>query len=219
MNILLNLYNFDEPWAKEKLKNILKADSRVLVIPFSFSDEKMQGNDDWVKHYGKREGIWYEQIIRPFQAYGIKEDQIEWLDYYLDTAETGKRKIHQSDIIFFTGGIPDKIVERLEEAGLMQAIQQFHGIVMGSGAGAMVQFREYHITRDEHYHVYGYGHGLDFIRDFEIEVHYTDSYEQRESIRFYKRERGKKLYAMEDEGGIIVEDNGHLTFMGKVVEL
>ena len=46
MNILLNMYNFDEPWAKQVLQDVISPKSKVLIIPFSFYDEEMQGNDE-----------------------------------------------------------------------------------------------------------------------------------------------------------------------------
>lgn len=215
MNILLNQYNFDEPWAKPALENIIKPDSKVLIVPFSFKDDLMQGNCDWIKHYGNISGKWYPEIVRPFLQYGLKEEDLTWLDYYLDTAETAKKKIWKSDIIFFTGGLPDKTMDRLAEAGLVQAIQQFTGVIIGCGAGASIQFQEYHITPDEDYDEYAYRHGFNFIRDFEIEPHYAGTPVQEEAIKRYKRERGKTLYAISDQGGIIFDD-GKLTFFGDV---
>ncbi|MGN0483351.1 MAG: Type 1 glutamine amidotransferase-like domain-containing protein [Lachnospiraceae bacterium] len=218
MNILLNSYNFDEPWAKPALETIIKPDSKVLIIPFAFHDENMQGNCDWIRHYGNISGKFYPQIIRPFLNYGLKEDDLTWLDYYLDTAETAKKKIWKSDIIFFTNGLPDKTMDRLDEAGLVQAIQQYTGTIIGCGAGAQIQFQEYHITPDDDYNEYAYYQGFNFIRDFEIELHYSGTMLQDESIRRYKRERGKTLYAMGEEGGIMVEDS-EVKLIGSVREV
>lgn len=218
MNVLLNMYNFDEDWAKPVLKDIIKPTSRVLIIPLSFHDDEMQGNDDWVHMYSKGKGKWYRDIIRPFLSYGVKESNITWLDYYLDTNSSAKHKMLRSDIIFFTGGLPDKIMERLDEAGLIMAVRQYHGTIIGCSAGALVQFQEYHITPDKDYAGYGYRNGLEFIRDFEIEVHYEGTQEQLSSIRRYKRERNKPIYAMGNKGGIVV-DKDKIILMGDVKEV
>ena len=74
---------------------------------------------------------------------------------------------------------------------------------------------EYHITPDEDYDTYGYYPGLGLLEGFEPEVHYAASEVQKESIRRYLRERGKPIYAMTNQGGLVVRD-GEITPMGKV---
>ena len=97
----------------------------------------------------------------------------------------------------------------------MEPIQRFPGIVMGCSAGAMMQMTEYHITPDEDYDTYGYYSGLGLLEGFEPEVHYAASEVQTESIRRYLRERGKPVYAMTNQGGLVVQ-NGIITTMGQV---
>ena len=104
---------------------------------------------------------------------------------------------------------------RLEEWGLVEPIRQFPGIVMGCSAGAMMQMTEYHITPDEDYDTYGYYPGLGLLEGFEPEVHYAASEVQKESIDRYLRERGKPVYAMTNQGGLVVR-NGEITPMGEV---
>ena len=86
---------------------------------------------------------------------------------------------------------------------------------MGCSAGAMMQMTEYHITPDEDYDAYGYYPGLGLLEGFEPEVHYAASEVQTESIRRYLRERGKPVYAMTNQGGLVVQ-NGIITTMGQV---
>ena len=117
-----------------------------------------------------------------------------------------------------TGGLPDVFYDRLTEWGLAEPIQAFPGIVMGCSAGAMVQMTEYHITPDEDYDSYSYHPGLGLLEGFEPEVHYAASTVQKESIARYLRERGKPVYAMTNQGGLVVED-GSIIPMGEVTRL
>ena len=48
------------------------------------------------------------------------------------------------------------------------------------------------------------------------EVHYAASSVQKESIARYLRERRKKLYAMTNQGGLLIE-NGKITMMGMLL--
>ncbi|EPZ54469.1 peptidase S51 family protein [[Clostridium] sordellii ATCC 9714] len=64
------------------------------------------------------------------------------------------------------------MMDRLKEFKIIEDIENYKGIVMGSSAGAMVQVAQYHITPDKDYDTFSYNEGLNMITDFDIEVHY-----------------------------------------------
>lgn len=216
INILLNLYNFHEDWCSKTLKDIIKEDHNVLVIPFSFHDEWMKNDEQWQGAYNKSHGKYYKDIVVPFLHYGIKEENIEWMNYFNDTKESVKFKIDNSDIIFFTGGLPDKMMDRLSEFEIIEAIENYKGIIMGSSAGAMIQVYDYHIAPDKDYEVFSYNKGLKMITNFDIEVHYREDEVQKDSIKKVLEEKTTKVYAIKDNGGIIVKDD-KITKMGDVI--
>ena len=213
VNILLNTYEFQAPWAMEQLKDLLKPERRVCILTMSHGDEIPNG-DAWKRLY-RPGGEIYRVLTGAYGAYGIPEENIQFVSWYHDAAETALEKIGEADVLFLTGGLPDVFYDRLNQWGLVEPIQAFPGIVMGCSAGAMMQMAEYHTTPDEDYNAYGYYPGLGLLEGFEPEVHYAASQVQRESIARYLRERGKPVYTMTNQGGLLVRD-GEITPIGEV---
>lgn len=212
-NILLNIYEFQAPWAKPVLGSILKPEHRVTILTMSHGNE-VPDRAAWEDMYLPGQPV-YNALTAAYGAYGIPAENIQFVSWYHDAPETALEKIGEADVLFLTGGLPDVFYERLEEWGLVEPMQQFPGIVMGCSAGAMMQMTEYHITPDEDYDTYGYYPGLALLEGFEPEVHYAASAVQKESIRRYLRERRKPVYAMTNRGGLVVQ-NGKITPMGEV---
>ncbi len=224
MNILLNLDNFNENFIKPYLKDYINRKMKVLIVPFSFHEDYIKTPEEWNNEFKFQRGKAYKKLVEPFLDYGIVEDNINFLNYFLDNRETAKIKLNNSDIIYFQGGYPDKLMKRLEQFNIVDDIRNFKGIIMGASAGAMVQFKEYHLTPDDDYYEYNYYNGLGFIDDFEIEVHYRNTLEQRESMRRYFSERRKKIYAVGNEGAIVynkgtVKTFGDVTLYNNTLEL
>ncbi|SHH97912.1 Peptidase family S51 [Clostridium collagenovorans DSM 3089] len=214
VNMLFSLYNFHEDWAKNIVKKYINATAKVLIIPFSFGD-KISNDKEWHNSYSKNKGKYYEEIVTPFISYGIKEEDIEWINYFKDTKENAKDKVRNSDIIFFTGGLPDKMVTRLSQFDLIDDIEGFTGVIIGSSAGAMIQIAEYHITQDADYNEFSYNAGLNMIKDFDIEVHYEGTEVQKESINKVLEDKKDKIYAITNSGGVIF-DNKKVTLLGDI---
>lgn len=212
INMLFNLYNFHESWARDGVKKYINPDHKVLIIPFSFGQE-INNEEDWKYAYSKENGEHYQSIIEPFLYYGIKEANIKWINYYKDTIKSAKAKLRNSNIIFFTGGFPDKLKSRLNDFHLIDKLENYGGIIIGSSAGAMIQIAEYHITPDEDYNKFKYSRGLNIIKDFGIEVHYQGAEVQNKSIEKVLNEKKEIVYAITDNGGIIY-DNGKIVLLG-----
>lgn len=204
MNILLDKLDFNENWAFETLKNIIKPEHKVCIIPFAFHEEWIKNEEEWQKSYDKVDGEYYKIIAAPFYNYGIFEKNITLVNYFTDSIESAKVKVCTSDIIFFTGGYPDKIIDRLSEFDLIDVIEHHDGIIMGWSAGAMIQCFDYYISPDEDYPEFVYKKGLKCIEDFAVEVHYKNSELQNKSIEKYIYEKGKKVYTTERQSLIIV---------------
>ncbi|MFT8351580.1 Type 1 glutamine amidotransferase-like domain-containing protein [Clostridium saccharoperbutylacetonicum] len=214
VNMLFSLYNFHESWAKEKVSKYIKPNDEVLIIPFSFS-ETIGSDNDWQDAYSKNTGKYYESIVTPFLSYGIEEENINFINYFKDTVENAKDKIRKSNVIFFTGGLPDKMMLRLIEFDLIEYIQSFTGVVIGSSAGAMIQISEYHITPDRDYNTFTYNTGLNLIKEFDIEVHYEGTEIVNQCIYKVLEEKRKKVYGITNTGGIIIDDE-KITLLGDI---
>lgn len=212
INILLSQNNFHEPWISERLKDIIKDSYKVAVIPFSFHEDWIKNKDEWDEAYNSVDGKYYNEITDPFLSYGISKDNITFINYFKHNAKTAKQIIEDSDIVFFTGGFPDKAIERIHKFNLEKTLENFKGIVMGNSAGADVQLADYYVSPDEDYSEFSYYKGLDMIKDFFIEVHFADTGIQNYYIRKVLCEKRKPIYAIGNNGGIIVSKNKVETF-------
>lgn len=206
VNLLLSLYNFDETWSYSILKNIIKEYHSVLIIPFSYDDNWLKDENDWNKAFNSEYGTHYNEIVSPFLSYGIDKNNIKWINQFVDTIDLMKEKIKNTDIIFFTGGYPDKMMEKFRKYDLVYELENFNGIMIGSSAGAMVQISEFHITKDADYKRYSYYNGLNIIKDFDLEVHFNNTEIQNISILRSIREKKKPVYSITNNGAILVID-------------
>ncbi|WP_346891042.1 hypothetical protein [Clostridium sp. UBA3887] len=90
VNILFSLYNFHENWAKDTMEKYIKCNDKVLVIPFSFG-ENISNDMEWQSAYSKYKGKYYNTIVLPFLSYEIREENIDWINYFKDTEESKKQ--------------------------------------------------------------------------------------------------------------------------------
>lgn len=215
INILFNRYDISAEWCFTEFQKYIKPNHKVVIIPFSFKDERINSDASWKVYYGEKEGLYFDGIVNSFLSYGIKSENITWINYFTDTRETAKNKITGADIVYFTGGLPDKMMERLKEFELLDIIENHNGIIMGYSAGAMIQLECYHITPDKDYDTFGYYKGMKMLNSFDIEVHFENSDLQIACIERVRKETGKPVYAIEDDGAVIVAKDG-ITAVGNV---
>lgn len=215
INILANRYMIDSDWCFDELQKYIRPEHRVVVIPFSFREEQIYSNESWQQFYNPKDGLYYQGVVDAFERYGLKEKNIQWINYFTDSIEDSKRAVANADILYFTGGLPDKMMERLKAFDLIELIETHPGVILGFSAGALIQLERYHLSPDRDYPSFEYQDGLKMIRNIHVEVHFTHSDIQLESIEKVLKETGKPVYAMEDEGAIIVK-NEAITTVGKV---
>lgn len=213
-HILMNTSMIDEEWCYPTLKQFITEHSQVCIMAFSFFDD-VKNEVDWEHNYGKQ-GIYYSSNVDVWKRYGIEESQIIWVNYFKDTRLRMLNKIKNSDIIFFTGGAPDKMMQRIHEYNLEEVLEQYQGLMIGYSAGAMIQLSKYHITPDVDYSTFLYEEGLACLSGFDIEVHYEGEETQNECIQKIIEEKKIPVYALWDDGGIVVTKNniksfGHVT--------
>ena len=216
LNILLEGYDISADWIYDKLKNYIKPHHSVVVVAFSFRDERVKTLEDWNLLYSKENGKYYGGITGGFARYGISDDKIQFLNYFTDSKESAADKISASDIIYFTGGLPDRMMERIKEFELEAVLKNYSGIVMGYSAGAVIQLAEYHLSPDADYKEFAYYEGLGYIDNFYLEVHYGNTDVQNESVKKVLSERKKTVYALNLGKGAIVVDNGKIDLLGDV---
>ena len=195
------------------LKTYISKNDRVCVLPFSFFDDT-KNETDWNKQYAPGQGIWYRSNQDVFYRYGIREEQIVWVNYFRDTIDEMKMKILNSSILLLTGGAPDLMMKRIKEKRLKKIIKNYKGVMIGYSAGAMIQLDSYHISQDEDYPEFSYQTGLGCLSGFDIEPHFRKSKIQIKSIEKVQEEKQIPIYGIYENGGIIVDKS--ITCFGKV---
>lgn len=215
VNILLERYMVDAEWLYDDLKEYIKPNHTVLVVAFSFRDNRVKSAEDWDMLYGETNGCFYRGIVDSFKSYGVKEENIEFLNYFTDTKQSAKTKAEAADILYFLGGLPDRMYGRLEEFELIDVLKKHKGTAMGYSAGAVIQLEEYHLSPDDDYSVFSYNRGIPYLNSFYVEVHYENTDIQNTSIRKVLKEKKKTVYATREKGAIIV-DNGKIKLIGDV---
>lgn len=212
VNVLLNYYNFDGEWAKKHIEKYV-VNRKVLIIPLAYRDFQCWDNESWLAVYGKG-GEKYDSIIAPFLAYGYKEEELEWLNYYDN--KNHLEQVKNATLLFFCGGMPEKAIKRMEELRIKQAVYDFTGVVMGASAGAMLQLDKYHTTPDADYKVYKLWRGMGLVKGLNVEVHYLATDIQQECTAKAVKDFKLPVFQMWHEGGLLVDENGKVTVMGQV---
>ena len=215
-HVLIEGYDIDAPWLRGELQGILRAEARVTLVALAFRDAQVASARDWDALYGPEGGRYYEALVAPLAAYGIAKEQVAFVNWFSDTRETALAKIRQADALYFPGGLPDRMMQRIEALGLAQAIRAFQGVVLGCSAGAMIQFGEYHVSPDEDYPRFGYYRGLSRLNGFYYEPHYEGNEAQRSAIRRVLAERSQPVYATHAGKGAIIVEKGVVRAIGEV---
>ena len=211
-NILLNYYNFDGDWTQGKLAKYFQ-NKKVLVVPLAFRESQAWDDASWQAIYGKG-GEKYDNILRPFLNYGLKEKDVKWLNYFDRNADFAQM-VKDAETLFFCGGMPEKAIARIADLGITDLIKNFDGVVAGASAGAMLQLDKYHITPDEDYDSYQICKGLGLVAGFDLEVHYLATDLQNRCTKKATQDLACPVYQIWHEGGLLCED-GVITMLGNV---
>lgn len=214
INILFDCPNIDDFY--DDLKQYFSKETKVCVIAFSYYDDYVYDADSWERVFGRDRGGMYFETVDSFKPFGVSSENISFINYFTDTKESAREKIKNADVLYFTGGLPDRMMDRIKDFELCDVIMSHNGIVMGYSAGAVIQLKEYHLYPDGDYTDFAYYEGLPMIDGFYVEVHYRGLDVQNESIRLCIEERGKPVFVTNDKGGGIVVENGRIRIIGKV---
>ncbi|MBU1093990.1 MAG: Type 1 glutamine amidotransferase-like domain-containing protein [Firmicutes bacterium] len=206
-NILLSRSILGDPSSVPYFKSYIQANHQVLIVALSHFSKYTPDENAYNSYYEKG-GEYYQKMIDSFTPYGIKESQIEWIHYFKDNQKTAIEKIKKADIIYFPGGSPDEMMLRIKAFGIKETLEAHQGLMIGSSAGAMIQMAEYHISPDFDYPSFRYEKGLNILKGFSVEVHYRRRKKQKAALRKVNRAFHHEIYAIPDDGAIIVTNQG-----------
>lgn len=203
INILMSRGNLSEANFYQVLKPIIKNKYSVVIVCLSYFPFQFNSKEEYQAFYSKG-GEYYEKMINAFLPYGIKEDAI---DFILEDDKTAIKKIQAADIIYLPGGAPELFMERIKALGIKTELENKNKIFIGSSAGAMIQFKNYHISKDNEYQKFSYNEGLDLLNGFHIEVHYNRKRVQKSGMKKVFRDYRLPIYVIPDDGLIVVDNN------------
>ncbi len=205
-NILMSRGILHHPIIVSDAKKYIKETDKVLMVAFSFFENQFKDEKTYDQFYSPG-GEYYIKMVEAFLPYGIKEDQIEWLHYYKDTKESAIQKIEKADIIYFPGGSPILMMQRINEFKIKEALESPNKVFIGSSAGAMIQFDNYHVSPDKEHPKFSYEEGLNLISGISIEVHYRRRKKQKSALRKVNRAYRHPIIAIPDEGAVIIDEH------------
>ncbi|MDO9629026.1 MAG: Type 1 glutamine amidotransferase-like domain-containing protein [Acholeplasmataceae bacterium] len=205
INILMSRGILHSPLMVSNAKKYIKKTDKVLVVAFSFFEGQFKDKKAYDLFYSPG-GEYYIKMVEAFLPYGIKESQIEWLHYYKDNQESAIQKIKNAEIIYFPGGSPILMMQRINEFGIKSALESPNKVFIGSSAGAMIQIAEYHVSPDREHPKFSYEEGLNLISGISIEVHYRRRKKQKSAMRKVNRSYHHPIIAIPDEGAVIIDN-------------
>ena len=177
----------------------------VLVFPFAFRSEQIPSAQEWEKFYNPIDGMFSMGLAAVFGQYGIPISKMDWVNYYEADSSALADKIADSDVLYFCGGEPDLLYQRLCELKLLVPLKCFDGIVMGDSAGAVIQFDRYHDQP-----------GLGYLQKFDLEVHFTGDKVQEMTIQEILHAHKRPVFALRPNGALVAVD-GRIHSMGDVM--
>lgn len=206
INVLMSRGILGSEMLVEELKDIIKKEHKVAILLYSFFEKQLRNEQDYHAYYEKG-SEYYEKMVNSFTPYGIGETQLMWINYFKTSKEEALQIIQSADIIYFPGGAPDEMMKRIQERGLLEAIESHRKIYIGSSAGAMIQMHQYHISKDDDYKAFSYQQGLNLLHGFSVEVHYARKKKQKAGIRKVYRAFRHPIFTIPDDGALVVTDN------------
>jgi peptidase E len=205
---------------KDFLKNKIKANYKVVVLPWGFPDEL--DSNKLMNEYFKKGGEKYNKYIDPLKELGIDEKNIYIADCYGDSSKALKEKIEQSDILVLPGGNPEMFYSKVVmEKELLYVLKYYKGFIIGESAGAVFHQKRYFITAKNNYYKYfAFYDGFGIIDDpFYLDVHSTNNKLYLNKLQKIANEKNKKIYAIFDDGAIIYNrKNKEIKIFGNVKE-
>ena len=188
---------------QEYLKKYVKKDAKVLIIPWSFPNE-LNNLDEYFGKDTKR----YLKYINVLLFLGYQENNIKVLDCYKNSKNKIKDLINTSDVIVLTGGNPEMFYQKVvQDTECLYDLKYFKGLVIGSSAGAVLQFKRYFITAKNNYYKYfSFYDGFGLINDsFYIDVHSINNNFYLKKLSNVAKDKSKKIYAISNDGVLVVD--------------
>lgn len=133
-SVLLSKIEFGFPLIKNRLKEIVNENMKVVVIPWAFPTEL--DYDRLVNEYFKEGEKKYNKYINSLLELGIQKENITILNCYEKDTSNFKNIINSADLLVLPGGNPINQIEIINKINLKNIINKAK-VVIGVSAGAI----------------------------------------------------------------------------------
>ena len=219
-SILLSKVEYSYHLIKDRLKEIIKSDFKVAVIPWAFPQEL--DSDRLINEYFKKGERRYNKYLGLLLELGIKKENIVICNCYSDSKEYLKDVINKADLLVIPGGNPEMLFSKVvQEKDLLYDIKYFPGIILGESAGADLQLKRYFITaKNNYYHYFAFYDGFGVLDDpFYLDVHSSNDQDYLDDLQEVADDKEKVVYAIFDDGAIIYNrESKEMEFYGNVLK-
>lgn len=199
-SILMSKFNDGFDLIKEELKKIINKHSKIVVIPWSFAKElKTKQINEFFNEVKKK------NYLEHLYKLGVDEKNIIVLDCYNDNKEYMVDIINKSDVIVLTGGNPEMLYNKVVTSGILERLQNYKRIIIGSSAGAELQLKKYFITKKNNYYKkFEWYNGFGIIdNNFYFDVHSINKGRYLPSLKEKSSKLKRDIYCLFDTGSII----------------
>lgn len=199
-SILMSKFNEGFYLIEKELEKMINKNSNIVIIPWSFATELKSKNINEFFNETKK-----KNYLNPLYKLGIKENNIKILDCYNDKKNDMINEINNSNAIVLTGGNPEMLYNKVIESGILETLQNYKKIIIGSSAGAELQLKKYFITKKNNYYKkFALYDGFGIIdNNFYFDVHSTNKGRYLPSLKQKSINLNTKIYCLFDTGSII----------------
>ena len=218
-SVLFSKIEFGMDFVSERLKELVKPNSKVVILPWAFPNEIK--SEEFEKEYFLVDGRRYNQYYNELRKIGISKENIIVCNPYKDTKDDLRKIIKNSDILLLPGGNPEMFFKKvLHDTEILYDIKYYQGIIIGESAGSELQLKRYFITAKNNYYKYfAFYDGFGVLDDpFYMDVHSINDERYLEKLQEVANDKKKNVYAIFDDGALIYNrDSSKLEIFGNVL--
>ena len=218
-SVLFSKIEFGMDFVSERLKELVKPNSKVVILPWAFPNEIT--SEEFEKEYFLVDGRRYNQYYNELRKIGISKENIIVCNPYKDTKDDLRKIIKNSDILLLPGGNPEMFFKKvLHDTEILYDIKYYQGIIIGESAGSELQLKRYFITAKNNYYKYfAFYDGFGVLDDpFYMDVHSINDERYLEKLQEVANDKNKSVYAIFDDGVLIYNrDYNELEIFGNVL--
>ncbi len=194
----------------------ISPNNRICILPVCCRETSVKDELSFENYFNSEgsKGDCYKSIL---VKNGASADLVYFFNYFNEKLLDRPEELLDCDILLLPGGRMEFGIAHLLNSKLLDCLFRFKGTVICFSAGGMMLFDEYLITPNKVYHELAVKTGLGLLdsSSFLIDVHYVEDDElQTQAIETICKSEKKSVYAITQEGYLVIRDNQILEMDG-----